>query len=40
MALVGLVAYLEDRTGQTFDFASFDAVEGTSIRRLVRHCVG
>ncbi|MER5515489.1 acyl carrier protein [Streptomyces sp. NPDC048417] len=40
MALVGLVAYLEDRTGATFDFASFDPVEGTSIRRLVRHCVG
>ncbi|KUJ41268.1 hypothetical protein ACZ90_68000 [Streptomyces albus subsp. albus] len=39
MALVGLVTYLEDQTDSSFDFASFDPSEGTTIRRLVRHCV-
>ncbi|MEV8633632.1 phosphopantetheine-binding protein [Streptosporangium sp. NPDC051023] len=40
MALVALVAYLEDQTDTSFDFESFDSSGSVSIRGLIKHCVG
>lgn len=39
MGLVALISYLEDETGATFDFGTFDADAGTSVRALIRHCL-
>ncbi|MFF4414509.1 phosphopantetheine-binding protein [Streptosporangium sp. NPDC001559] len=40
MALVALVAYLEDQTDTSFDFGSFNSSGGVTIRDLIKHCVG
>ncbi|MFI6448428.1 hypothetical protein [Kitasatospora sp. NPDC050543] len=40
MALVGLVAYLEERADVSFDFGSFDPAGGVTIRGIVGHCAG
>jgi acyl carrier protein len=39
MGLVALISYLEDETGATFDFGTFDADTGTSVRALISHCI-
>ncbi|MFD8936313.1 phosphopantetheine-binding protein [Streptomyces sp. NPDC059578] len=40
MAVVGLIAHLEEETDTTFDFAAFDHSDGVTIRSLVQHCTG
>ncbi|MFF1907311.1 phosphopantetheine-binding protein [Kitasatospora sp. NPDC058218] len=40
MAVVGLVAHLEEQSGTAFDFATFDYSDGVTVRGLVQHCVG
>lgn len=40
MALVALVAFLEDRSGARFDFGTFYPSGGVSVRGLIKHCVG
>ncbi|WP_328390614.1 phosphopantetheine-binding protein [Streptomyces sp. NBC_00400] len=40
MAVVGLIAHLEEQIDATFDFATFDHSDGVTVRGIVRHCVG
>jgi acyl carrier protein len=40
MAVVALVAFLEDRAGAGFDFGTFYPGGGVTVRGLVQHCVG
>ncbi|MFF9690816.1 phosphopantetheine-binding protein [Streptomyces sp. NPDC014623] len=40
MAVVGLIAHLEEESDTTFDFATFDHSDGVTVRGLVQHCVG
>lgn len=40
MAFVGLVSYLEEETGASFDFATFDPAGVVSIQTIIKHAVG
>ncbi|MFC4502411.1 MULTISPECIES: phosphopantetheine-binding protein [Streptomyces] len=40
MAVVGLIAHLEEQADVSFDFATYDPADGVTIRGLVRHCLG
>jgi acyl carrier protein len=39
MGLVALISYLEEQTGRSFNFGTFDAQRGTSVRALIDHCL-
>lgn len=40
MAIVGLIAYLEEEADTAFDFSTFDPSEGVTVRGLIEHCLG
>jgi acyl carrier protein len=39
MAFVGLVSYLEEETGVSFDFATFDLTGVVSIQTIIKHAM-
>ena len=39
MGLVALISHLEEQTGTSFNFGTFDARRGTSVRALISHCL-
>jgi acyl carrier protein len=39
MGLVALISHLEEQTGRSFNFGTFAAGRGTSVRALISHCL-